>query len=279
MAGDDVAQHVPVGLGVDPAIRCLVLSKRRVGDLEAELADLRDVAVEELLSRLLVPLALDPPDEHRVLFGRDRVAVEMHERLPPAVERLLHELELLLRPRDHCEDHVAAVEDVERLLPADLLHDPRVRRVRALEERLLRDDRRGVDEPRDHADVAPGLRRVVEDVVELRLPGDEVVETGAARLSEVLDHAVDELRVADLVLDLRREGELPLQRGRAEDPVALGEHAHELGVAVHLDELDELGAVLVRHPVAGLDLSSCLDVLEKLLRARIHRVASLPNGR
>ena len=59
-----------------------------------------------------------------------------------------------------------------------------------------------------------------------------------ARLAEVLDDAVDQLRVADLVLDLRGERELPLQRRRAEDPVALGEHAHQLRVAVHLDELD-----------------------------------------
>src|SRR5205823_5159973 len=95
------------------------------------------------------------------------------------------------------EDDVAAVEDVERLLPADLLHDPRVGRVRALEQGLLGDDRRRVDQPRDDADVAPGLRRVVEDVVELRLPRDEIVETRVPRLAEILDNAVDELRVAD----------------------------------------------------------------------------------
>src|SRR4029453_2769891 len=98
------------------------------------------------------------------------------------------------------------------LLPADLLHDPRVRRVRALEERLLRDDRRRVDEPRDHADVAPRLRRVVEDVVELRLPVDEVLEALRARLAEVLDDAIDQLRVADLVLHLRGPPELSLER-------------------------------------------------------------------
>ena len=74
----------------------------------------------------------------------------------------------------------------------------------------------------------------------------------------------------DLVLDLRGERELSLQRRRAEDPVALGKHPHELGVPVHLDELDELRAVLVGHPVAGLDLAARLDVLQKLLGARIH---------
>ncbi len=127
---------------------------------------------------------------------------------------LLQQLALVVCTGHEREDHVAAVEDVERLLPADLLHDPRVRGVRALEQRLLGDDRRCVDEPRDHADVAPGVGRVVEDVVELRLSGHEVVQTGVARLAEVLDDAVDQLRVPDLVLDLRRERELALQ-GRA----------------------------------------------------------------
>src|SRR5206468_3814920 len=94
---------------------------------EAELPDLRYVAVEELLARLLVRLALDPPFDHRILGRFDRVAVEVHERRPPAVERLLDERTLAVRPVDEREDHVAPVEDVERLLPADLLHDPRVR--------------------------------------------------------------------------------------------------------------------------------------------------------
>src|SRR6478609_8219046 len=194
----------------------------RVWHRESQLPDLWHVAVEELLPRLAVPLRLDPPQVHRVLVGWDRVAVEMHQRAPPAVQRLLHELELLGRARDHGEDDVAAVEDVERLLPADLLHDPRVRRVRALEQRLLADDRRRVDEPRDHADVAPCLRRVVEDVVELRLAADEIVEALLARFAEVLDDAVDQLRVTDLVLHLRRQRELALKRRRAQDPFAFG---------------------------------------------------------
>src|SRR5664279_6272115 len=100
---------------------------------------------------------------------------------------------------------------MERLLPADLLHDPRVRRVRALEQRLLADDRGRVDEPGDDADVAPRLRRIVEDVVELRLALDEVGEALLSRLAEVLDDAIDQLRVTDLVLHLRGERELALQ--------------------------------------------------------------------
>ncbi len=52
--------------------------------------------------------------------------------------------------------------------------------------------------------------RVVEDVVELRLAGDQVGEALLARLAEVLDDAVDQLRVADLVLHLRGQRELAL---------------------------------------------------------------------
>src|SRR5919204_5502562 len=55
VAGDDVLELVPVGLGVLPHA-VVVLAQRRVGHREAELPDLRDVAVEELLARLLVPL-------------------------------------------------------------------------------------------------------------------------------------------------------------------------------------------------------------------------------
>jgi hypothetical protein len=227
VAGDDRRQLVPVGLRVLP--RAVVgAPELRVGERQAELPHLRHVALEELLARLLVALALDPPLHHRILVGRNRVPVEHHERLPPAVERLLHELPLTVRAGDEREDHVAAVEDVERLLPADLAHDPRVRRVRALEQGLLRDDCGRVDEPGDHADVAPGSRRVVEDVVELRAAGDEIVEARLPRLAEVFDDAVEELRMADLVLDLRGESQLALERGGAEDPVAFGEDAHQL---------------------------------------------------
>ena len=105
----------------------------------------------------------------------------------------------------------------------------------------------------------------MEDVVELRLARDEVGETLLARLAEILDDAVDELSVADLVLHLRRQRELALERRSAQDPLALGQDAHELGVAVHLDELDQLRPVVVGHPVGRLDLAAGLDVLEKCL--------------
>ena len=61
--------------------------------------------------------------------------------------------------------------------------------------------------------------------------------------------------MADLVLDLGGQGELPAERRRAHEPLALGEDAHELAVGVHLDEPEDLGPVVVGHPVAGLDLA------------------------
>jgi hypothetical protein len=118
----------------------------------------------------------------------------------------------------------------------------------------------------------------MEDVVELRLAGEEVGEHLVARLAEILGDAVDELRVADLVLHLRGQRELALERRRAEDPLALGQHAHKLGVAVHLDELDELRPVLVGHPVGRLDLPAGLDVLEKclLIAGNLHSCHAAP---
>jgi hypothetical protein len=112
----------------------------------------------------------------------------------------------------------------------------------------------------------------VKDVVELRLARDEVGEHRGARLAEILGDAVDQLRMPDLVLHLRGQRELALQRRRAKDPLALRQDAHQLRVAVHLDELQELRPVVVGHPVPRLDLATALDVFEKLLL----RAHSLP---
>src|SRR5205814_4620372 len=56
---------------------------------------------------------------------------------------------------------------------------------------------------------------------------------------------------------------------------------HQLGAAVHLDELDEPRAVLVGHPVAGLDLAPGMEELEeRVLRTVVDtRSRRLPIGR
>ena len=96
--------------------------------------------------------------------------------------------------------------------------------------------------------------------MELRLAVEQVGEHLGPGLAEVLRHAVQQLGVADLVLDLGGQGQLPAQVRRAHDPVAFGQDAHELGVGVHLHELEHRGAVLVRHPVVGLHLAARSDV-------------------
>ena len=47
---------------------------------------------------------------------------------------------------------------------------------------------------------------------------------------------------------------------------------------MHLDELDQLRAVVVGHPVARLDLPAGLDIIDKFLFLSGHR-ASYPNDR
>jgi hypothetical protein len=121
----------------------------------------------------------------------------------------------------------------------------------------------------------------VEDVVELAPARDEVGEALLARLAEVLDDAVDKLRVPDLVLHLGRERELALEGRRAQDPLPFGQDPHQLGVGVHLDELHEPRPVLLGQPVGRLDLTARLDVLEKrllVLRDRDRRHRAPPSG-
>jgi hypothetical protein len=118
------------------------------------------------------------------------------------------------------------VEDVDRLLPADLLHRAAVGGVAGLPQRLLGDDRGGVDQPGDDADVGPALGRVVEDVVELGPAGQQVGQHRLTRLAEVLGDPVQQLGVADLVLDLGRQRQLSLERRGPQDPLPLGQHAH-----------------------------------------------------
>jgi hypothetical protein len=59
--------------------------------------------------------------------------------------------------------------------------------------------------------------------------------------------------VARLVLHLRQQDRLATKRRCAADPVALGLHSDDLGVRVLRDLPDQRAAVLLRHPVAGLD--------------------------
>ena len=92
---DDRPQLVPVRLGVAPRRRLLVEPQLGVGDDQAELADPRHVDRQELLAQLLGGLGLDPPVQVAVLLARRARAVHLHQRAPPAVERVLDRGSLL----------------------------------------------------------------------------------------------------------------------------------------------------------------------------------------
>src|SRR4029079_16566974 len=119
---------------------------------------------------------------------------------------------------------------------------------------------------------------VVEDVVELGPAVHQVVEHGLAGLAAVLGHPVQDLTVADLILDLGGERQLALEGRRPGDPRPLREGPHHLGVGVHLDELQGGQAVLVGHPLARLDLLARVDARLELGHAVVIRHGYIPPG-
>ena len=199
---------------------------------------------------------------------------EHHQaRPPPAVERILGERLLLGRPGRERQHDLVALALVEALLLADADHRPRIGSIGAAAERDLVHDRRAVDEPADGADVGPGQRRIVEDRGILGLAGQELVDHLLARHAERLGGGVEVEPVAALVLHLGEQRGLPLQRRRAGDPVALRQHADDLGMGVLGDLTDEGAPVGLGHPVVRLDALFIVDPrlegggLRRLLRA------------
>src|ERR671919_340701 len=255
----DLPELVPAGVAPVPLALLLVPCEVGVGDRDPEVPQLRHVGGEEFLAEVLVRSGLDAPVQEDILLGLRRRAEEVHDRPPPPIHRILEHLALLGGAADELERELLAVAEVHRLLGADPTHRPDVWEVRAVEERLLGDQRGAVDQPADHGHVAPRLGRVVEHVVELGPPVDEVVPHVVAALAEVLGHPVQDLGVPSLILHLRGQGQLPLQRGRPRNPLALGEATHHLGIRVHLDELQQRGPILIGHPLAGLDLLAAID--------------------
>ena len=160
---------------------------------------------------------------------------------------------------------------MERLLWADPPHGSNVGHVGRVEQGLLVHQCRPVDQPSDHGHVSPRVRRVVEDVVELGPAVHQVVEHLLACLAEVFGHPVQDLAVAHLVLNLGRQGQLPLQGGGARDPFPFGQGAHHLGIGVHLDELQGRLPVFVGHPFAGLDPLAGIDARLEGLRLLLVR--------
>ena len=87
------------GSRVAPLAGRLVEAELRVRQRQAELPDPRHVDRQELLAELLAGLRLDPPVEVAVLRAVAARAVHLHQRAPPAVERLLDRRPLGRRSR------------------------------------------------------------------------------------------------------------------------------------------------------------------------------------
>ena len=80
-----------------------------------------------------------------------------------------------------------------------------------------------------------------------------------ARDAERLGGGVEIEAVAALVLHLGEQRRLAPQARRAGDPVALGQHADDLGMRVLRDLADQGAPVGLGHPVVGLDLLLGVD--------------------
>jgi len=65
--------------------------------------------------------------------------------------------------------------------------------------------------------------------------------------------------VPDLILDLGNEGEFALERRCIRDPFPFRQCPADLAVGVHVDQADELLAILGRHPVGRLDFLAALN--------------------
>jgi hypothetical protein len=119
--------------------------------------------------------------------------------------------------------------------------------------------------------------RVVEDRRVLDLAGVEIRDQVVARHAQRLGRRVQVQTVAAFILDLRHQDRLALEGGSARDPVALGQHADDLGVRVLLDLPHQRAPVMLGHPVLRLDLDVGVDArLERsFLRRHLGRVGHL----
>ena len=77
-----------------------------------------------------------------------------------------------------------------------------------------------------------------------------------------------------LVLHLGQQRRLAPQRGRAGDPVALGQHAHDLGMRVLADLADQRAAIRLGHPVICLDPLVGVDARLEAHGSRVGRLGS-----
>ena len=99
------------------------------------------------------------------------------------------------------------------------------------------------------------------------LPSSSCWTSSCAVDAERLGAAIDVEPVAGLVLHLGDQRHLAAQVRRARDPVALRQHADDLGVRVLRHHPRELLAVALRHPVLRLDALAARDARLELRHA------------
>src|SRR5262245_35750833 len=106
MTVDDVPELVPVDGAEVPMARFAarrIPLEMRIGQRDPQYLCLRDGRIDELLSQVVVPDALDPPSDG--ILAVSRLAVmrpEHHQRRPPpAVDGVLHHRALLVSALHH----------------------------------------------------------------------------------------------------------------------------------------------------------------------------------
>ncbi|CPM42962.1 Uncharacterised protein [Bordetella pertussis] len=259
----DRAEIVMAALGVPLQVR--------IGHRQPQVLGLRHGLVDHFLAQFVVGEQLDLPLHRLRAVGRVGVGgAEHHQRRPPpAIERLLaHGLLLGRAVQAHLDQQIVALALVERLFLAHAHHGARVGAVRTSAQRDLVDDGRAIDQPADHADIGPCQGGIVEDAGVLGAARVQIVDQVLARNAQRLGRAVEIQAVPGLVLHLGQQDRLALERRRAGDPVALGQHADDLGMGV-LGNLAHQGlAIGLGHPVLGFDAHPVVDTaLERLLGA------------
>src|SRR5437773_6525614 len=273
IARDDALEFVPIDGPVIPVLALFVPAQPGVGQRDAE--DLRLLAggVDELLPQLVVRDPLDAPAHRlrrvrRLVVGRP----EHHQaRPPPAVHRVLHHRFLRIGAvSHHRQQGLEALALMEAFLTADANHRACIRRERATANRHLVHDRRAVHEPADRPHIGPGQRRVVEDRAVFRAATVQCVDHLVARGAERLSGGVEVQAVTGLVLHLGEQDGLALERRRAADPVAFGQHADDLRMRVLADLPQQRLAVVLGHPVLSLDEVAGVDArIESLLQLHL----------
>src|SRR5262249_51738383 len=206
-AADDCVEFFPIYVAEIVAALLLVPLEVGVRDCELEEVRLRYGNVDELLAKLIIGLALDPPTHRLSRVGAVGVRRSEHHqaRPPPAVERILRHPLLLRRAVRHRNHDLVALALVEALFLANAHHCASIRPVARPLQRYLVHDRRAVDEPADRANIRPGKRRVIENGRVLRLAGVQRFDHLLAARPERLRSTIEIQPVTGLVLYLREQ--------------------------------------------------------------------------